>query len=470
MKLLRPQTPYPARGASRWLWFIAGCCVLTLVLIVLGPRARQTASKPPGPEHPSSASPGAGTPPSGESPTVRSRAGSPPFLPRTAAETVAEKVILFVHGRREIVRGMARRLKVEVPAEVERFFDAVEAGRLDEANTLFKSMSALRDSADGSPTLKALWPAILETQGVADVAHEWPAQQLLDYGNAVLGSLRPDMVYLGGTDDGRFIPTLLNETGEGKGHMILTQNCLSDPAYLDYLSFLYGDRLNNLTSDDVQKARDAYLADAQKRLQHDQQYPDESPQLRPGENVANIDGNPTVSGKVADMGVLDLLLNALLQKNPGLSFALQESFPMKSTYAGAAPLGPITELGIQTGQDVLTPDAAGQSLDYWRSTAQALLANPDAAASSSVRNAYTKLILGQANLFLDRNLTAEAAQAYQLATTLSPSDPAAVFSYINLLLKQQRYNEARQIAQTAANLAPDNIQFGAVLDRLNRIK
>ena len=52
----------------------------------------------------------------------------------------------------------------------------------------------------------------METYGVAEIAHLWPAQQVLDYGEAVLGSLRPGMVYVGGTDAGRFIPTLLNET------------------------------------------------------------------------------------------------------------------------------------------------------------------------------------------------------------------------------------------------------------------
>ena len=83
---------------------------------------------------------------------------------------------------------------------------------------------------------------ILESLGVAESAHDWPAQKLLDYGNTVLGSLRPGMVFVGGTDPGRFIPTLLNETGDGERHVIVTQNGLAAGSYLDYLSFLYGDR------------------------------------------------------------------------------------------------------------------------------------------------------------------------------------------------------------------------------------
>ena len=54
-----------------------------------------------------------------------------------------------------------------------------------------------------------------KAQLIAECAHDWPAQKLLDYGDATLGSLRPGMVYVGGTDPGRGIPTLLNETGDG---------------------------------------------------------------------------------------------------------------------------------------------------------------------------------------------------------------------------------------------------------------
>src|SRR6185437_12103415 len=102
--------------------------------------------------------------------------------------------------------------------------------------------------------LGAVWPAVLETWGVAEQAHEWPAQKLLDYGDAVIGSLRPGMIYVGGTDPGRFIPTLLNETGEGDRHIVLTQNALADNTYLDYVDFLYQDRLAPLTPEDSQRA------------------------------------------------------------------------------------------------------------------------------------------------------------------------------------------------------------------------
>jgi hypothetical protein len=105
------------------------------------------------------------------------------------------------------------------------------------------------------------------------------------------------MVYVGGTDPGCFIPTLLNETSDGERHVVLTQNALADGTYLDYLGFLYGDRVKTLTKDDNQRAFQEYMADAQKRFEHDQQFPNEPKQLRPGEDVRFTEGRTQVSGQ-----------------------------------------------------------------------------------------------------------------------------------------------------------------------------
>jgi tetratricopeptide (TPR) repeat protein len=127
----------------------------------------------------------------------------------------------------------------------------------------------------------------------------------------------------------------------------------------------------------------------------------------------------------------------------------------------------VTELRADTTANPLTAERAAQSLDYWRSTTQTLLADADPAAASAPRDAYAKLILGQANLFLNRDLSTEAEQAYQLANSLSPAQAEGVFGYTSLLLKQNRRDEARQIVQTAVNLAPDNKQFRDLLNQLS---
>src|SRR5258706_11417645 len=196
------------------------------------------------------------------------------------------------------------------------------------------------------------------------------------------------MIYVGGTDPGCFIPTFLNETSEGERHITLTQNALADGTYLEYLNFLYGEKLSTLTQEDSQRAFQDYIADAQKRLEHDQQFPDEPKQIRPGEDIQVTDGKVEVGGQVAVMGINEKLLEALMQKNPGISFAIQESFPMRSTYADALPLGPLMELGARDDQNTFTAERAAQSLDYWRNAAQQALSDFDATGSEAALQSY----------------------------------------------------------------------------------
>jgi len=233
---------------------------------------------------------------------------------------------------------------------------------------------------------------------------------------------------VGGTDPGCFIPTLLNETSDGERHVVLTQNALADGSYLDYLSFLYSDRMTTLTKEDSQRAFQEYLGDAQKRLQRDQQFPNEPRQIRPGENVRLADNRVTVSGQVAVMAINEKLFQTFMQNNPSVSFAMEESYPFASTYAQATPLGPIMELRVQEDQNALTAERAVQSVDYWRATAQQLLSDPATPEESDPRKAYSKMVSSQASLLLARNYAAEAEEAFRIANEICPSSPEAVFS------------------------------------------
>jgi hypothetical protein len=388
----------------------------------------------------------------------------------SAEQLVAEKLARFAGKRRGIVYALASRANVQVPAEVGRFFDAIDAGRWDEAQALFKTLDDLRNSPAGGG-LAAYWRAIVETYGTAELTHEWPARKLLDYGNAVLESLPPGTIYLGGTDAGCFIPLLLNETGEGEPHIMLTQNFLTDSTYLDYFRFLYGDRMTPLAPEDVQRVLQEYTADARKRLAHDRSFPNEPRQVQPGEMIS-IDpesGKVQISGPVAAMLQNERLLMNLMQNNPTLSFALEESFPMKATYPEAVPMGPIMGLGA-TSQGALTADTAAQSILYWQDATRELLADPEASGSSDVLSAYAKMAQAQANLFMSHGLLTEAEQTLRLASQLAPADPGVVFNLVNLLLKQQRFADAMQVTASARRLAPDNQQFQTLDQQLQLIQ
>ncbi len=366
---------------------------------------------------------------------------------------MAGKVTRFTEDRLRIARAMAERFKVSVAPDVERFFQAAAAGRWEEMNADFKALRERRQSGNGED-LGTLWGPILETQLIAECAHDWPAQKLLDYGDATLGSLRPGMVYVGGTDPGRGIPTLLNETGDGEQHVVITQNGLADASYLQYLDFLYGDRVSTLTAEDSQRAFQAYMDDAQKRLAHDQQFPDEPKQIRPGEDIQMVDNRVQVSGQIAVMLINENLLRMFMAKNPDLSFALEESFPLKSTYPNAAPLGPLMELGVPDVQNSFTSQAANQVVNYWRDTAQQVLSDTEATADSPDRLTYAKMAAAQAALLAAHQYSADAEQAYRLAVQISPASPEAVYGLGQLLADTGRADEARQVVANFESAYP----------------
>jgi hypothetical protein len=446
------------RQRGYWWWVVGLGCLAVVLLGILIPRGdhnqwEQIAA--------SNQAGGARTNDSreGSHDRLRTRHGSSGPT-ATAEEIVAAKLSQFGRNRHDVLRGMAKRFNVEVRPDVERFFEAVEGGKWEEIQAAFESLSEVRKTAPRDD-LNQLWGPILEAYGVAESAHLWPAQKLLDYGNTILDSLRPGMVYVGGTDPGRFIPTFLNETSDGEHHVILTQNAMADNTYLKYVDFLYGDNFGTLSESDSLSAFQQYMADAQKRLKHDQDFPDEPKQVRPGEDVRITDDNRIqVSGQVAVMGVNELLLQDFMNKNPDATFALEESLPLKSFYSNSVPLGPIMELGAQDVQNTFTSERAGQVLDYWRSEAQQLVSDPDTPEGTDPRKTYSKMIAAQANLLASHDLTAEAEQAYRLAAQLEPSSPEGAYGLANLLVANGRTDEARQIIDSFNQRNPTISGYG----------
>ena len=374
-------------------------------------------------------------------------------------EIVAQKLAQFCCSRREFAYSLAKRHHVSVPAEVEQFFAAAESGNWEEIEAAFKKINGGDSSASWTdkraPEVNELWPAIIDAYGVAEQVHLWPAQKLLDYGNAALGALQPGMVYVGGTDNGRWIPELLNDTAEGGQHIIVTQNGLAASDYLDYLRLQYDGRLANLSDEDSQRAFQDYMTDAQKRLQHDQQFPDEPEQVRPGEDIKVVDGKYQVSGRVAVMAINERLLGMLMQKNPDLSFAIEESFPLAGTYANALPLGPLMQLQGVSGQNPFDATRASQTVDYWRSTTQQLLSDPEATASDTVLRAYSHQTAAAGNLLAAHGFTSDAEAAYRLATQLYPANPEAVTSMADVLSRSGRQDEARQVLEDFSKQYPE---------------
>ena len=378
----------------------------------------------------------------------------------TAEQIVASKVAQFGRKRRDMVRAIAKRSHLEIPTEVERFFDALEAGNWDEIHSRWHEMAVHSGQYDYSSKdtwehINPFWPTILDAYGVAEQAHLWPAQQLLDYGNSVLGALRPGMVYVGGTDPGRWIPELLNETGEGEQHIIVTQNAFADARYIDFVNTQYADQMKTLTMDDSQRAFQDYVSEAQKRLEHDQKFPDEPKQVRPGEDIKVIDGRVMVSGMTAVMAINEKLLETLMKNNPEMSFAIEESYSMRGTYTGALPLGPLMELNASSDQQTFTPERATQAADYWRGAAEHILSDFDTTGSEDALKSYSHDAVAAANLLAAHDFASQAEETYRIASKLWPGSVEATVGLANVLGSTGREAEARQLLDGFARSYPN---------------
>src|SRR5215208_1794814 len=131
---------------SRWPWIIGAACWLILFIVLLLRRGEEPSARLA--ESASSQTQTAANPSEIGDSLLRRASRSKGAL--TAEEVVAGKVKQFARSRREFVRLLARRANKDVPSEVEKFFDALEAGNWDEVEVLFKGFSSRSGQYEGS--------------------------------------------------------------------------------------------------------------------------------------------------------------------------------------------------------------------------------------------------------------------------------------------------------------------------------
>jgi hypothetical protein len=385
----------------------------------------------------------------------------PPALPpgTSAGEVVRGKVIRYAQKRERVARRMAAAANVTLSPEVEHFFEAARGDRWDELNSTFQALAEKLHNPDTAAALRPVWPAIQDVFGAAEQARNWPATQLLEYGDSVLQALKPGAVYIGGTDPGRWIPALMNDSAEGDAHVMLSQNALADQGYMDYVRELYGSSATFPSAADAEKAFADYLADATRRAQHDNQFPGEPPQLRPGETVTTEpDGRVSIGGAVSVMGINELLLQRFLALNPSAPIVLEESYPLSSLYADAVPAGPVLELRAPGAGSPLPAEVGADVVARWQDVLAQVNADPAAQASTTLLDAYARDAVTQGSLLAARGLADDAEATYRLALAIDPSNRVALAKIVEQMAATGRADAALQWLNS---LTPPTPEFGA---------
>jgi hypothetical protein len=419
----------------------------------------------------------------------------------------------FVAAQETQARALAKQDGNKLPSDFDAFYKAAETGDWQDATNLFEQMS--KSVKNDSSLRGSWWSATLDAYGVFEMFPPGD-KYAIAFGNDIIQSIPPGSIYFGGTDPGRFVVTALMEShADGKPFFTLSQNPLADVTYLHYVRAMYGGKIHTLTDEDSQKSFQDYKTDAQRRLSHDQQFPNEPRQLKPGEDVRlDSNGQIQLSGQMNVIGIRALLTKTIFDKNPDREFYIEESFPLDWMYPYLEPHGlimkinrqPLTEMSdeiIQRDRDYWTKYIAPMVGD-WLNTdtsvgeiaafAKKTFGKQDFSGFTGdprfIQNAYShrmfsKLRSSIAGIYMwrldqsagetEKDRMARAADfAFRQAWALCPYSPEAVFRYVNFLLKQKRISDALVVAETAAQMpsmqGQDGDQIRALVEQLKQFQ
>ena len=426
---------------------------------------------------------------------------------------VSAQLKQFVAAQEVQARALAKQDGKKLPSDFDAFYKAAETGDWQDATNLFEQMGK---RLDGDSSLRgSWWSATLDANGVF-WAFPPGDKYAIAFGNDIIQSIPTGSIYFGGADPGRFVVTALMEShADGKPFFMLSQNPLPDVTYLHYLRAMYGGKIYTLTDEDSQKGFQDYTTDAQRRLSHDQQFPNEPRQIKPGEDVRlDSNGRIQMSGQMNVIGIRELLTKTIFDKNPDREFYVEESFPLDWMYPYLEPHGLIMKINRQPLSEV-SDEIVQRDHDYWTKYIAPMVGdwlNTDTSVEevaafaeqvyvkkdfngfkgdprfiqssdsqkmfSKERNSIAGLYAWRAQHATDatekQRMNDAADFAFRQAWTLCPYSLEAVFRYVNFLMGQNRISDALLVAETAAQMpsmqGQDGGQLRALVEQLKKFQ
>jgi hypothetical protein len=265
------------------------------------------------------------------------------------------------------------------------------------------------------------------------------------------------------------------------------------------------------SAEDSQQCFNDYFLDAQRRLQHDTQFPGERRQIKPGEDVQIDNGRLHVAGQTAIMSLNSLLTKVIFDKNPGHEFYLEESLPLDWMYPYLTPFGVIMKINRrplpEITQDIIDKDHAfwtqysrrtiGDWMTYdtgvpqicaWaenlylRHSFAGFAGDRKFARDDDAQKNFAHLrVSAGASIYLWRARNSpdaaararalkEAEFAFKQTFAYCPYSLEAVFHLMELLLNANRVDDALLVLKTCHKLDPYNEQVNGWIDQLERVK
>jgi tetratricopeptide (TPR) repeat protein len=218
-----------------------------------------------------------------------------------------------------------------------------------------------------------------------------------------------------------------------------------------------------------------------------------------------------VSGQVAVMAINGLLTKVMFDRNPKNEFFVEESFPLEWMYPHLTPFGIIMKINREPLRE-LSEDAIRRDHEFWTQYSDRLIGNwitydttvkeitefvervylrrnfkgfkgdRKFVRDDQAQKSFSKLRSSIGGLYnywvassppnspMHARALKEADFAFRQALAFCPYSPEAVFRYINLLLTNQRFEDALLVASTCQKLDPYNAQVNDLVERLKAFK
>ncbi|OVE75160.1 hypothetical protein BVX97_05595 [bacterium E08(2017)] len=268
-----------------------------------------------------------------------------------------------------------------------------------------------------------------------------------------------DAIFFGGTDPGRFVPTYMIYSAQVRPDVyLITQNALADNTYLNVMRDLYGDDIWIPSQQDSAKSFQIYVQEV-------------NAGTRPKNAELKIEGGRVqVSGALGVMEINGILCKMIFDYNNWKhDFYVEESYVIRWMYPYLTPHGLIMKINQQHTD--LTTEVINNDMDFWDWYTRRLTDNPDFSRDIVAMKSFDKLRAALSGLYAARGKLKEAERAYQEARILYPLSPEATFRHAQeVLMRQARYKETREMVEWLGEQDPGNKKVGHFISNLDNIE
>lgn len=318
------------------------------------------------------------------------------------------------------------------------------------------------------------------------------------YGYDMLIDCEPNSFIFGGTDPGRFVPTYMifpesrqnprwkmdqladpkRKEFDRRDMYIVTQNALADETYMNYIRDHYGfSRPKDygwferkiLDRETMYPGQAIWIPERIDGERAFKQYVDlarTNPAAAPGIRVSP-DGRVSIAGIEGVFAINGLLAQLIFEKNKQrIKFYVEESFPLPWMYPYLQPFGLIMELAKEPMAEI-SDEVMAKDRVYWDAYTKKLMDNPAFLRDEDARKAFSKLRVSIGGLYFWRAMNEQnsvkkekyyqaADHAFRQSIELCPFSTESVFRYVDMLARQERYEEALKELESLKKEDPRN--------------